>query len=218
MSDARPEDSELTPPLSSPDKPRTRADRHARRFSPVIVLFTLLCLLAAAGAVVFLLPTSQESPQTPLEMGSAGSTTPVVPVHGAEPAPADDLETEATAALATVLELKIAAEAQGVSRWAPEAYALALEEITEAQTLMANRRFRDSETLFRQVSTDLTTLLDTKELVYQRLLESGENRLAEGDPDSAGELAERGLAIHPDSDAAASLARRAQARVDLTEP
>jgi tetratricopeptide (TPR) repeat protein len=82
---------------------------------------------------------------------------------------------------------------------------------------MANRRFRDSETLFRQVSTDLTTLLDTKELVYQRLLESGENRLAEGDPDSAGELAERGLAIHPDSDAAASLARRAQARVAVLQ-
>lgn len=216
MSDTHPGGQEPAPPLSSPDSATHRRDHRPSRFPLAMVLMCLCCLLAGVVAVVYLLPASMKSPPMATVQESATSD-PAPRVQPQELPPSPDFAAEATAALATVLELKVTAEAQSVSSWAPETYAKVMADIAKAESLMAAGRYPESTALFQQISADLTNLLDTKEQRFRSLLERGESNLALGDIDGAREQAARGLAIHPENEAAISLARRVQVRDTVLE-
>lgn len=215
---------QLVPPGGGP------APLQAGRRSALLILVALFALLlgGAVGVLVFQ-PADKTSP---VSTAPSPEPAPVAPAPAAvekqvnqtqqsetvepqtlqqvESAPEEAADGAAPQARERVWALKIEAEAQGVSSWAPEEYDQIMAQLEEADVVLNEGAVQDAAERYERLFNDLQTLLGTKEQRYRQALAAGQLGLTDEQPEVARDHFNRALVIEPAS-------REAQQGVELSE-
>jgi tetratricopeptide (TPR) repeat protein len=108
--------------------------------------------------------------------------------------------------------LKLQAEAQNLSRWAPDQYHDFLNGLNTAESLFSQQKYQEAAEQYRKSGAEISHLLENREAIFQTLLRDGSQALQEGDPEVALSLIERAQAMYPDSAEAAEISQQIQLR------
>jgi hypothetical protein len=198
---------------AAPSGDAHRAGATLRRLYPAIVL---AALVAAALAVIFLLPRLR--PAAPAAVATAPPPA-AAPAPGAGPAtpaaPAPDdaaraaLRGEAQDLLERVRELDAALNGMGVAEWGAAKYRAATEALAAGERAYQSLDYAGARTSWSVALEGMQGLVAESERVFADVLARGQTALDAGDGAAAAAAFRIALAIRPDDAAATRGAARA---------
>jgi len=194
---------DLAPPGTSPGE----GEAGKQIFTLPLLLFILILLLAAAGAVLFLLPG--QSDKIPDRSSSATLSE---PDHSPVERDIKSVDTEVDLSEKlheTLLSLQVRAGVENVPRWGGEKYQTILDTAVRGDDYRADGDYQQAATAYEAAIGELRELLDSRETVFQAALEQGKKALAEGNSRQAADQFALALAIDPASSEAKTGAGRA---------
>ena len=175
------------------------------RLLPVIILGALLAVLAA---VVLVLPSLIDEPE-PDELvlaaqpkPSASTAPPEKQKSPWEEAQIAKAREAAKAALDSILDSQFTLQELGVAEWAGEEFASALVMAREGDEAYRRQEFVVSAASYQQAGQMLAMLLGSAISVYEQQLAWGNQALAAGDAELAGNAFRIALQIRPEDEAA----------------
>ena len=191
-----------------------------------MTLAALALLLAAAAAVIFVLPDAVRDAPTAAGAGAADTgreprgaaprapraAAPARPAAGppAPPAEPDPARLRAEAALADALAQQARLEAARVAQWGGEDHARALSRLAAGDDAFANAEFEAAAGRYAEAAAAFAALDQDRPRRLDAALAAGAGALAGGDAAAALAAFETALAIDPANDAARAGLARAQ--------
>jgi len=199
-------DGSLSPPDSLPSGTGSNRNHTGR----LVILLCFFCLLGGSAAVLYLLPETQNDTH-PAPVQPAPSAVPK-PVEQVEPAASEPGRAEAEASLDLLLQLKIRAEAEGISTWGEESYRRVLTMIEQGDVSFRDSLYDDAANSYRSASSELENLLGSKQEHFEMLLGDAKVALDQGQVQQAVLLYKLALAINPTHEQALQYREKARTR------
>lgn len=202
--------------LSPPDSRPSGSGRGRNHTGGLVILLCFFCLLGTSAAVLYLLPETQNdthpAPVQPTPSAAPKPVEQVKPAVSSQPAASELGRAEAEASLDLLLQLKIRAEAEGISRWGEESYHHILSVIEQGDVSFGDNLFSDAADSYRSAGLELEKLLGSKQERFERLLDDAKVALDQGQVQQAALLFDRALAINPAHEQALQYRQRALTR------
>lgn len=160
----------------------------------ILVWLSLAALLAAAALVIFLLPGWIAPPvlvpdQSPAVAGNGQPVAATATVSSAdspwEKAQESTLRQETQEILEQILDAKKDLDEHGVTIWAGQEYAQALQSAKSGDELYNQRDFAGARLQYDQALTIFKELQERVDIVFNEAIGRGKKALADGDSDAA---------------------------------
>jgi len=170
----------------------------------MLVWLSLGALLAAAALVIFLLPgwIAQPVPGPDQSLAPAGNGRPVVATPAVstadspwEQAQESTLRRETQGILEQILDAKKTLDQHGVTIWAGEEYAQALQSAQSGDELYNQRDFAGARVQYDQALTLFKELQERVDIVFNEAISRGKKAMVDGDSDAAIKAFDLALAI-----------------------
>lgn len=207
---------------NSSSESSVKPNRHTKRY--ILIGTGFVALLVMASIVIFLLPNWIRTPVVePSQVTSATETKQVTPASSHprtktaespwERAQQSKLRKETQEILSQMLDAQKTLEGHGVSEWAADEYAQAMQFAQAGDVLYNERDFVQARVEYEQTLIILNELVDRVDEVFEEMMTTGEKALTDNDAAAAKEAFRIALAI--DSiDRAANIGRERAETLD----
>ncbi|MDH3348880.1 MAG: hypothetical protein OEM02_12385 [Desulfobulbaceae bacterium] len=207
----KPPEEEPAPPVLVPPDNSSPNNVPAQDHRPLFIFIGLIILLLLAGAVIWLLPAHNSTPEiVDIKPSVNGPTIP--PVTSSSPTEkqqSNDIEKEMEQALEKWLRIKVRVEAENMIAWGGEDYQAAITLGLEGDRLRREFLLPEARNAFRAGTTALEQLLANKENLLTSSLKQGHKDLEQQNVQAAAQNFKLALAIAPNNNEALHGAKRA---------
>lgn len=203
------------PKLKPPGRDNLESSSPGPGKTPLIILLAMIVLLAATGAVLFILPrflndtTVRTTESSELKKPEATTTAPSTNIEGEDKADQGVARNAAAQALEAFLVLKVQAEGENIATWAEKAYQDILHIEESGDQYFSAREYGNAQNNYSRALIDLEILLGTKTVTFEKFLQEGYRFLSEEKSGDALKSFTMALAISRDDQDALAGAQRA---------